>query len=123
MKTILDYTARDFQSFRRLIFDRLALTMPEWHESHVPDIGVAITEVMAYVADHLAQFQDAVATEAYLSTARSRISARRHARLIDYPVDEGSNARTFLHFQVSRDVELSPDDVFFVTTPLGEHAV
>ncbi len=113
----ISYTARDFDGFRRLIADRLALTMPQWRETHVPDIGVAITEIMAYVADHLAQYQDAVATEAYLSTARSRISARRHARLIDYEVDEGSNSRAFLYFEVASDVDINPEDLYFITLP------
>ena len=58
--------------------------MPGWTERHAADLGVALVEILAYVADHLSYRQDAVATEAYLGTARSRISLRRHARLVDY---------------------------------------
>ena len=36
--------------------------------------------VFAYTADYLSYYQDAVATEAYLDTARQRISVRRHVR-------------------------------------------
>jgi hypothetical protein len=46
------------------------------------DIGVALVELLAYVGDHLSAYQDAVATEAYLETARSRISVARHPRVI-----------------------------------------
>ena len=53
-------------------------------------------EMLAYAADHLSYQQDAVSTEAYLGTARSRISLRRHARLVDYPISEGCNARTLV---------------------------
>ena len=36
-------------------------------------------------------------TEAYLDTARRRISVRRHVRLVDYPMHEGCNARAWVH--------------------------
>ncbi|HEU4768766.1 MAG TPA: putative baseplate assembly protein, partial [Pyrinomonadaceae bacterium] len=92
----LNYLAKDYASFRQAILDRMALTMPEWKERHVPDIGIALVEVLAYVADHLSYYQDAVATEAYLDTARQRISVRRHARLVDYRMHEGCNARMWV---------------------------
>jgi len=111
----INYLARDYQTFRQLILDRLALLMPDWRERHVPDTGIAIVEVLAYVADYLSYYQDAVATEAYLDTARQRISVRRHARLVDYVMHDGCNARAFLFLQVVRDDELVLDDVYFVT--------
>ena len=97
----IDYLSKDYASFRRLMLDRLALTMPGWTEQNVADVGMAVVEVLAYAADHLSYYQDAVATEAYLNTARRRISVRRHARLLDYRVHEGCNARAWVHIQVS----------------------
>lgn len=111
----INYLAKDYQSFRQLILDRLALLVPDWQETHVPDIGIALVEVLAYVGDHLSYYQDAVATEAYLRTARQRISVRRHARLVDYPMHEGCNARTWLCVQTPGDVSILPDDVYFIT--------
>ena len=67
--------------------------MPDWQETHAPDLGVALVELLAYAGDYLSYYQDAVATEAYLGTARQRISVRRHARLVDYRMHEGCNAR------------------------------
>src|SRR6185503_18097601 len=87
----INYLAKDYASFRQLILDRLAVIMPDWRERHVPDIGVMLVEVLAYAADYLSYYQDSVATEAYLDTARQRISVRRHARLIDYRMHEGCN--------------------------------
>ena len=66
----IDYLAKDYASFRQLLLDRLALLLPEWRETHVPDLGIALVELLAYVADHLSYYQDAVATEAYLGTSR-----------------------------------------------------
>jgi hypothetical protein len=111
----INYLAKDYASFRQIILDRLALIMPDWKERHVPDIGIAFVEVLAYAGDHLSYYQDAVATEAYLDTARQRISVRRHARLVDYRMHEGCNARTWLHLETSVDHVLAVDETYFVT--------
>lgn len=110
----IDYLVKDYAGFRRLIFDRLATTMPDWRERHVPDIGVTVVELLAHAADQLSAYQDAVATEAYLDTARTRISVRRHARLVDYRLHEGCNARAWLTLSCEADTEL-PADAYFIT--------
>jgi hypothetical protein len=113
----INYLAKDYASFRQLILDRLSLIMPGWQERHVPDIGMALVEILAYVGDYLSYYQDAVAAEAYLGTARQRISVRRHACLVDYQMHEGCNARTWLFVETSDDVSLSldPQDTYFIT--------
>lgn len=98
----INYLAKDYASFRRLMLDRLAVTMPDWRERSPADIGMALVELLAYTADHLSYYQDAVATEAYLGTARKRVSVRRHARLLDYFVHEGCNARAWVCFEVKQ---------------------
>lgn len=111
----INYLAKDYASFRQLLLDRLAVTIPDWQEQHVPDIGIVIVEILAYVADYLSYYQDAVATEAYLGTARQRISVRRHVRLVDYYIHEGCNARAWLFVSVPSDLSLNPpDDVYFI---------
>ncbi len=111
----IDYLAKDYASFRQLILDRLATIMPDWQERHIPDIGITVVELLAYVGDYLSYYQDAVATEAYLETARQRISVRRHVRLVDYPMHEGCNARTWLFVETSEDISLDPEDIYFIT--------
>lgn len=112
----INYLAKDYASFRQLIFDRLALTLPDWQERHVPDIGVTLVELLAYAADYLSYYQDAVATEAYLDTARQRISVRRHARLVDYRMHEGNNARAWITVWTSTDLPgFSADSFYFIT--------
>jgi len=114
----INYLAKDYASFRQLILDRLALTMPDWKERHVPDLGIALVELLAYVGDHLSYYQDAVATEAYLDTARRRISVRRHVRLVDYQLHEGCNARAWVTFQVfNARMALKPADFYLITDP------
>ena len=111
----INHLAKDDASFRQLIFDRLALLMPGWTERHVPDLGVTLVELLACVGDYLSYYQDAVATEAYLGTARQRISVRRHALLVDYRLHEGCNARAWLHLWVSGHLELEAARVAFIT--------
>jgi hypothetical protein len=99
----INYLAKDYTSFRKLILDRLAVTMPEWRERNPADLGIALVELLAYAGDQLSYYQDAVATEAYINTARRRTSVRRHARLVDYAMHDGANARVWLAFETDVD--------------------
>jgi predicted phage baseplate assembly protein len=109
----VSYLARDYEALRQLMFDRLAVTIPDWTERHIPDIWITLVELLAYVGDDLSYYEDAVATEAYLQTARRRVSIRRHARLVDYRLHEGCNARTWVCLEVSAPVALPLDRVRF----------
>ena len=96
----IDYLARDYQGFRRLMLDRLSVLSPDWTERSPADVGVAIVEALAYSADRLGYQLDAVGMEATLPSARRRASARRHARMVDYRTHDGSNARTWVQVDV-----------------------
>ncbi len=111
----INYLAKDYASFRRLMLDRLSQIMPAWKERHVPDLGITLVEILAYAGDYLSYYQDAVATEAYLNTARQRISVRRHARLVDYLMHEGCNARTWVCVKTSHEKEFRATEIYFVT--------
>jgi hypothetical protein len=77
----------------------MAARAPDWQERHPADIGIVLVEILAYAADYLSYFQDAVGTEAYLSTARLRTSVRRHARMLDYRTCENCAARVWLQIK------------------------
>ena len=64
---------------------------------------MTLAELIAYVGDQLSYRQDAIATEAYLSTARLRRSLRRHALLVDYHLHDGCNARSWIQLQAGAD--------------------
>lgn len=114
----IDYLAKDFDGFRRIMLERMALLAPDWTERNPADVGIALVELLAYVADEFSYRQDAVATEAYLGTARSRVSVRRHARLVDYRVHEGCNARAWVQVDVDDPVvELPNHTTLFSTMP------
>ncbi len=100
----INYLAKDYESLRRTLLERLAQLLPDWQPRSPADLGVTLVEWLAYVGDYLSYRQDAVATEAYLATCRRRVSLRRHARLMDYAVSEGCNARVWLQIAVDADV-------------------
>ena len=114
---VIDYLAKDYPGFRRLVLDRITQLVPGWQEVSAADVGVTLAELVAYVADQLSYEQDAVATEAYLGTARLRTSLRRHARLVDYHVHDGCNARAWVHVPVEgSDVPLPREGTRLLTT-------
>lgn len=92
----IDYLAKDYDSFRRQMLDRLHLLLPAF-QPHPADATTVLVELLAYTGDDLSYYQDAVATEAYLGTARRRTSIRRHTKLLDYALNDGRNARAWVH--------------------------
>src|SRR5262249_31255962 len=95
-----DYTARDYQGFRRLLLDRVTALVPGFAGDNPADFTTTLVEALAYDADQASYRLDWVGTEAFLGTARSRTSMRRHARLVDYEINEGVAARVFVWIQV-----------------------
>jgi hypothetical protein len=103
VEPLIDYMAKDYASFRQALLDLIPTLAPDWQDRHEADLGQALVELLAYTGDYLSYYQDAVANEAYLETARQRISVRRHARLIDYRMHDGVSARAFIHLQLAED--------------------
>ena len=97
----INYLAKDYGSFRQVMLDRMNQLLPSWNATSEADIGVMMAELVSYAGDQLSYRQDAVSTEAYLLTARSRISLRRHALLVDYHVHDGCNSRVWIQLNVS----------------------
>ena len=81
---LIDYLAKDYASFRRLMLDRLVGAHARLGRTQPGRCGRGAGRSAGLCGDHLSYHQDAVATEAYLGTARRRVSVRRHARLVDY---------------------------------------
>ena len=123
VEPLIDRLAKDFQSFRHVMLDRLSVLQPDWRDRDPADVRMALIELLAYVGDHLSYEQDAVATEAYLGTSRQRISVRRHARLVDYRMHDGLSARAWLQLEIGAvaDVVSGPAAVShgtFMTSPV-----
>ena len=119
----INYLAKDYASFRRLMLDRMALLSPQWRERNAADLGIALVEVLAFVGDYLSYQQDAIHTEAYLGTARRRVSVRRHARFVDYSMHDGCNARAWVQVQVNADTGPLPKATRIFTRIPGQPVI
>jgi hypothetical protein len=123
VEPLIDYYAKDYASFRQALLDLIPTLVPEWNERHEADLGIALIELLAYVGDRLSYYQDAVANEAYLETARRRISVRRHARLVDYRMHDGASARAFVHLSLEgidhRTLPAGTKIISRIDSPLG----
>jgi hypothetical protein len=97
----LDYLARDFDSFRHTLLAATMQRVPGWTPTSEADLDQTLIELFSVAGDELADFQDRVMNEAYLGTARKRVSLARHARLMDYHVHQGSAASTWLALEVT----------------------
>jgi hypothetical protein len=113
----INYLAKDYDSFRKLMLDRMAATLTDWTERSPADLGVTLVETLAYAADRTSWFQDSVGTEAYLGRARLRQSALRHARLLGYRASEGTNARVAVAVDAALD-SAPPDPILPIGTRL-----
>jgi hypothetical protein len=118
---LIDYMAKDYASFRGALLDWISLRYPDWTERNPADLGMVLVELLAYAGDQLSYYQDAIANEAYLETARQRISVRRHARLVDYAMHDGASARTWMEFRVESAGIIPPHTPLLsqITQPIG----
>ena len=102
----LDYRARDFWALRTMLLGVVDEVVGPGLVDHPVSQTGALVEQLAYLGDALGYSQDAIATEAYLATARRRISVVRHAALLDYAVGAGRSARAWVHIAVSEPLRL-----------------
>jgi hypothetical protein len=104
----IDYLAKDFTSFRKVLSDFSALRYPDWRERSEADFGVMFMEALSGLADDLSYTQDRIAAESTLMTATQRRSLVRHARLVDYEPRPATSARVDLQFDVGEVGPMPP---------------
>lgn len=97
----IDYLAKDFDSFVHTSIAWMMSRVPGWQPTSEADFDQVLIELFSAAADELSDYQDRVMNEAYLGTARKRVSLARHARLMDYHVHQGNQANTWLALHVT----------------------
>lgn len=113
----LDYATRDYDGFRQLLLSVIDRKDTEWTERAAADLGVMVVELLAYELDRLAYAGDRVAEEGFLTTARRRESARRHAALADHILDRGNATRGLQWFELAGRRALPLPERTLVATP------
>lgn len=119
---VIDYTARDYKSFRQELLSLIPAKLPEWTDRSEADFGVVLIELFSYMADILSYYQDRIANEAFLATAQERRSVIQHLRLIGYEMTPAAPAAAALSVIVGNNqnqtVEIRTGDQFSSpTTP------
>lgn len=104
-RPIIDYMARDYGSFLQSMRAQIPEKLPEWtdYESE-GDFGNVLLQLFAHMGDILSYYQDRVANESFLGTARERRSVIQHLRLIGYTLATASPASTTLTLSVPASV-------------------
>jgi hypothetical protein len=102
----IDYLAKDFDSFKHTLISAMQQRVPDWRPTSEADLDQVLIDLIAADADELSDFQDRTFNEAYLTSARKRVSLARHARLMDYHIHQGNQAATWLALEVSAAVTL-----------------
>ncbi len=97
----IDYLAKDYDSFRHTMIAAMMQRVPEWQTSSEADLDQVLLDLFSAAADELSDYQDRVMNEAYLASARKRVSLARHARLMDYHIHQGNQANTILALEVA----------------------
>jgi hypothetical protein len=92
----VDYRGRDFWSLRQTLLDFASQRYPAWQDRLEADVGAMAAELLAALGDEFSYAQDRIAAEFNLETATQRRSLRHLARLVDYALDEGCGAGTWL---------------------------
>ena len=106
---IIDYLAKDYDSFRHTMIAAMMQRVPNWQPSSEADLDQVLLELFSAAADELSDYQDRVMNEAYLSSARKRVSLARHARLMDYHIHQGNQATTWLALEVAPAFKSEPE--------------
>lgn len=102
----IDYLAKDYDSFKHTMISAIMERVPGWEPTSEADLDQALLELFSAAADELSDYQDRVMNEAYLGTARKRVSLARHARLMDYHIHQGNQASTWLALKLDSGQKL-----------------
>jgi hypothetical protein len=104
----IDYLSKDYDSFKHQLIGAMMQRVPGWEPTSEADLDQVLIDLIAADADELSDYQDRVMNEAYLATARKRVSIARHARLMDYHIHEGNQASTVLALKVTGSPNVPP---------------
>ncbi len=97
----IDYLAKDYDSFKHTLITAMMERVPGWQATSEADLDQVLIDLFSAAADELSDYQDRVMNEAYLGTARKRVSLARHARLMDYHIHQGNQASTWLALEIT----------------------
>ena len=103
LEPAIDYLAKDYSSFLHTAIAAMMQRVPGWQDTSEADLDRVLLELFCVAADELSDYQDRVMNEAYLASARKRISLARHGRLLDYHIHQGNQASTWVAMRMAKE--------------------
>ena len=100
----IDYTSKDYESFRNDMIKQLGVKMPEYTDIRQSDAGIVILELLAQGLDVISYYQDVIANEVFLTTAEQRGNALKWCQMLSY-VPKESVPSEFLQVFVLSSVQ------------------
>lgn len=100
----IDYTSKDYESFRNDMINQLRVKMPEYTDIRQSDAGIVILELLAQGLDIISYYQDVIANEAFLVTEEQRSNALKWCQVLGY-VPRASTPAEFKQVFVLVDVQ------------------
>ena len=80
----IDYTSKDYESFRNDMIKQLGIKMPEYTDIRQSDAGIVLLELLAQGLDVISYYQDVLANEVYLTTAEQRSNVLKWCQILGY---------------------------------------
>src|SRR5438067_1357888 len=102
------FRAGTYSTFRLTMLQEIARmgTLSSLRTRSDDDYAITLLDMCATVADILTFYQERIANEGFLRTARLRDSVLRMARLLDYHLRPGVAATTLLAFTLDKNASL-----------------
>lgn len=106
--TAIVFRVGTYSSFRLSMLQRISRmqALSALQTRSDDDYAITLLDMWAMVADVLTFYQERIANEGYLRTARLRDSILRMARLLDYQLRPGVAATTLLAFTLDKNTSL-----------------
>lgn len=92
----IDLATKDYRGFLQVAQDWARATDPNWSDLSPASVEGTLIELLAHHAEMLSIHQDRVAQEAFIETARERISLTRHARFLGLNLEQGATAQSVI---------------------------
>ncbi|MBI1424585.1 MAG: hypothetical protein GC149_14155 [Gammaproteobacteria bacterium] len=99
---IIDYMAKDYDSLLASMKKVIPQLIPEWKDyDKQTDFGHVLLQLFAHAGDVLSYYQDRIANEAFLTTAKERRSVIQHLKLISYRLATATPAAARLQITIA----------------------
>jgi hypothetical protein len=116
----IDLKTKDYAGFVSVLADWIKVRSPDWGDLAPASFERMLLELLSHHADQLSYFQDRVANEAFLDTARERHAVRQHGLLLGYALREPVAARAVVGFDVTNPGVLPAGVVVDHSEPEGD---